>query len=86
MKNKTIPLDQGRKPQLQDQNDAIRLYRPAEEMYVVHMYWFSCPYYSPFLVMMDWAIVFDELKKILSKGSAAKKKNLTLNDKADEKL
>lgn len=80
MKNKNILQDEVGKPQLQDQNDGIGLYRPEEEMYAAHMYWFSCPYYSPFLVMMDWAVVFDELRKIFSKWPAAKKKNITLND------
>lgn len=86
MKNKNILPDQVEEPEMHDQNDGIGIYPPAEEIYTANMYWFSCPYYSPFLVMMDWSIVFDEIGKLFSKGSAAKKKNPTLNDKADEKL
>ncbi|GAA6766509.1 hypothetical protein [Flavobacterium johnsoniae] len=85
MKNTTLPPEQQRKPETPDPNDKPAVSREAEEIYTTHMFWFTCAYCGPFLPMMDWNFVLNELRRLFHKKSA-RMKNKNSNDKTDETL
>lgn len=85
MKNTTLPPEQERKLETTDLNVKPAVSREAEELYTANMFWFTCAYCGPFLPMMDWNFVLNELRRLFHKKSA-RIKNKNSNDKTDETL
>lgn len=67
-----------------DQNVELASSREAAKIYT-NMFWFTCAYCDPFLPLMDWNFVLDELKKIVNKSTDKQTHQSTLETKTDEK-
>lgn len=75
MKYKIIKPDKDIELEIQGKNCERKLSCSEEEINVIEAYWFVHCYSGPFMPMIDLTFVFDELKKMLKKWLAAKKKD-----------
>lgn len=85
MKNKSILPEKAASCERQDQNVERASSLEAAKIYTT-MFWFTCAYCGPFLPMMDWNFVRDELKKTASKRTERQIHKSTLETKKDENL
>lgn len=85
MKNKRILPEKAASCERQDQNVEHASSLEAAKIYTT-MFWFTCAYCGPFLPMMDWNFVLDELKKIVNKSTDRPTHKFTLETKTDENL
>lgn len=85
MKNKRILPEKTASFERLDQNVEDASSREAAKIYTT-MFWFTCAYCGPFLPLMDWNFVRDELKKIVSRRTDRQTHKSTLETKTDENL
>lgn len=86
MKHKIIKPDKDFELEVQATKYEYQLTHQEEEMYNVNIYWMSCVYYSPFMLMVDLSLAFDELKLMLTQWLKKRKKTIIYKNRTNETI
>ena len=86
MKYKIIKPDKDLEIEIPSRKPEHKLPHPDEQIDNTNIYWLGCAYSSPFMLMVDLRLAFDELKKMLKQWLENRKKQIIYKNKTNETI